>query len=61
MTVKKLIEKLEKMPENLKVYAHSDLDEGGDIVFSAAVTSEFPHCQGDIPDNLPESFVVIRC
>jgi hypothetical protein len=61
MTVKQLKEKLATMDENLKVYAHSGLDEGGDAVYNVEVTSEFPSCQADEPANLPENFVIINC
>jgi hypothetical protein len=59
MTVKDLKDKLDTLDENLQVFGYSYLEEGGGGLCGARVETEFPHCGGDIPDNLPDSFVVI--
>lgn len=61
MTVKQLKEKLTGVDENLVVYFYSNLEEAGGEAYSATTERSFPYCQGDPPDDLEDTFFLIRC
>jgi hypothetical protein len=59
MRVKELKKLLDGLDEDLEVFGYSYLEEGGGDICNAKAATEFPHCGGDKPANLPTTFALL--